>query len=89
MLQVPVANTLLPYGGFGVGYYFFDGGDISLSGRVGYGPLAGLELRLTRDLALFGEARWLFLEPSASGLAGVDKVRLDGFGINAGIMLLF
>jgi opacity protein-like surface antigen len=89
MLQFPVGNTVLPYGGFGVGYYFFDGGDFSLKDRVGYGPLAGLELRLTRDVALFGEARWLFLEPDVSGVPGVDKARLDGFGINAGIMLLF
>jgi len=88
-LQLPIANTVIPYGGFGVGYYFFDGGDINLKNQVGYGPVAGLELRLSRDLAVFGEARWLFLEPEVSGLPGVDKARLDGFGINAGIMLLF
>jgi hypothetical protein len=89
LLQFPIANTVLPYGGFGVGYYLFDGGDFSLENNLGYGPVAGVELRLTRDLALFGEARWLFLESDVSGVPGVDKARLDGFGVNAGLMLLF
>lgn len=89
MLQVPVANVLIPYGGFGVGYYIFDGGDVDLDDTVGYGPLAGVELRLASAVALFGEARWLFLEPDVSGWLGRGRARLDGFGVTAGIMVLF
>ncbi|MGA1236545.1 MAG: hypothetical protein ACO34E_06725 [Limisphaerales bacterium] len=89
MLQLPVANVLIPYGGFGVGYYIFDGGDVGLDNAVGYGPLAGVELRIASAVALFGEARWLFLEPDVSGWMGRDRVRLDGFGVTAGIMVLF
>jgi hypothetical protein len=88
-LQLPIAKRILPYGGFGVGYYFFDGGDIDLGDELGYGPLAGLELRLGRGLAIFGEARWLFLEPDDRSSGGASSVKLDGFGINAGIMFLF
>jgi hypothetical protein len=86
MFQLPIKNILLPYGGMGVGYYFFDGGDIRLEDRVGYGPLAGLEIRLGNSVALFGEARWLYLEPKVSG---GGSVKLDSFGINAGLMFLF
>jgi opacity protein-like surface antigen len=86
LAQFPIANRILPYGGFGVGYYFFEGGDLRLEDRVGFGPLAGLELRLTSGFAIFGEARWLFLEPK---LSGGGSVRMDSFGINAGLMFLF
>jgi opacity protein-like surface antigen len=89
ILQLPIGNVLLPYGGMGVGYYFFDGGDLDLDNQVGYGPLAGVELRLSRAVALFGEARWLFLEPEVGGSGDLDKIRLDSFGVNAGIMFLF
>jgi len=88
-LQLPIANRILPYGGFGVGYYFFDGGTPELENHVGYGPLAGLEVRLSSSLAIFGEARWLFLETDIKSPAGTGSVKLDGFGINAGIMVLF
>ncbi len=89
LLQVPIGKTLLPYGGMGVGYYLFDSGDPELQHELGYGPVAGLELRLGKSVAIFGEARWLFLEPKVKGSATLDKASLDSFGVNAGIMFLF
>jgi len=89
LLQVPLGKTLLPYGGMGVGYYLFDSGDPQLQHELGYGPLAGLELRLGRSVAIFGEARWLFLEPDVKGSSTLSKALLDSFGVNAGIMFLF
>jgi hypothetical protein len=87
--QFPIANRILPYGGFGVGYYVFDGSALDLEDRVGYGPLAGLELRLTQSFAIFGEARWLFLDPKIQSPSGLGSAKLGGFGINAGLMVLF
>jgi opacity protein-like surface antigen len=89
LLQVPIGKTLLPYGGMGVGYYLFDSGNPKLQHSLGYGPLAGLELRLGRSIAIFGEARWLFLEPDVKGSSTLTKASLDSFGVNAGIMFLF
>jgi hypothetical protein len=89
LLQVPIGKVLLPYGGMGVGYYLFDGGDPELEHALGYGPVAGLEVRLGRAVALFGEARWLFLEADVDGSPTLDKASLDSFGVNVGIMFLF
>jgi len=89
LLQVPLGRAVLPYGGMGIGYYLFDGGDYELEHSLGYGPVAGLEIRLGASVALFGEARWLFLEPDISNSSTLDKISLDSFGVNAGIMFLF
>jgi len=87
--QFPIANIVLPYAGMGVGYYFFNGGDLDLSSCVGYGPVGGVEVRVTPSFAIFGEARYLFLEPQAWALPGNPNLEAGGFGINAGVMFLF
>ena len=91
-LNVPIlGERIRPYAGVGGGYYYFEAGDVELDSNVGYFPLVGLEVGLRR-VAVFAEARWLFLETDRDAaleeLGGLEA-DVDGLGINAGLLFRF
>jgi len=91
-LNIPIlGERIVPYAGVGAGYYLFDADDVDLDDNVGYFPLVGLEVG-TRRVALFVEARWLFLETDTDAaleeLGDLDA-EVDGLGINAGLLFRF
>jgi hypothetical protein len=72
-LNVPMfGERIVPYAGVGVGEYLFDADDVDLDDSVGYFPLVGLEVG-TRRVALFAEARWLFLQTDTDAAGGVER----------------
>lgn len=91
-LNIPLlGERIVPYAGVGAGYYLFEADDVDLDNNVGYFPLVGLEVGLRR-VALFAEARWLFLQTDTDAglgeLGGLDA-DVDGLGINAGLLFRF
>jgi hypothetical protein len=91
-LNVPMlGERIVPYVGVGAGYYLFEADDVDLDNNVGYFPLVGLEVGLRR-VALFAEARWLFLQTDTDaglGELGDLDADVDGLGINAGLLFRF
>jgi hypothetical protein len=94
-VNIPLlGERIVPYAGIGVGWYFFEADDIDLDDDFGYFPLVGLEVG-TRSVALFAEARWLFLEADADvgsaleDLIDFDEADIDGLGINVGLLFRF
>lgn len=92
-LNLPLlGERIVPYVGVGGGYYLFQADDVDLDDDGGFFPLMGLEAGLRR-VALFAEARWLFLETDADTtlgeLAGIDEADMDGLGINVGLLFRF
>lgn len=92
-LNLPLlGERIVPYAGFGGGYYIFEADDVDLDDDVGYFPLVGLEVGFRR-LAIFGEARWLFLETdvdsAVEGLDDIDEADIDGVGVNVGLLFRF
>ncbi len=89
-LNLPLlGERIVPYAGVGGGYYLFDADDGDLDDDVGFFPLLGLEAGFQR-VALFAEARWLFLETDAEGVVGdVVEADVDGLGINVGLLFRF
>ena len=91
---VATASVNLPigffnaYGGVGAGYYIFQDDDaVELDDEFGYFPFVGTQIDIGRNFALFGEVRWLELEPDLSGTT--TDVDLSGYGVTAGILLRF
>jgi hypothetical protein len=92
-LNLPLlGERIVPYVGAGGGYYFFEADDVDLDDDVGYFPLAGLEVGFRR-VAVFGEARWLFLKTDVDSaldeLADLDEADVDGLGVNVGLLFRF
>ena len=92
-LNLPLlGERIIPYVGAGGGYYFFEADDVDLDDDVGYFPLVGLEVGFRR-VAIFGEARWLFLETDVDSaldeLADLDEADVDGLGVNVGLLFRF
>ena len=86
MIQLPLlSKTVNPYAGVGVGYYMFQSGDVRLEDSVGVAPLLGCEVRLGKEkhFGLFGEVRWLFLDPDFEDTSG--SADLSGVGVNLGV----
>lgn len=87
-----LGERIVPYVGVGAGWYLFEADDGDLDDDVGYFPLVGLEAGFRR-VALFAEARWLFLETDADAaleaLEGIDEADVDGLGINVGLLFRF
>jgi hypothetical protein len=87
-----LGERIVPYAGVGAGYYIFEGDDADLDDDVGFFPLVGLEAGLKR-VALFAEARWLFLEADVDDavdeLEDLDDADVDGLGINVGLLFRF
>jgi opacity protein-like surface antigen len=93
LLNFPMAGErIVPYVGAGAGYYLFEADDADLDNKVGFFPLAGLEIGLWR-VSLLAEARWLFLQTdveSAKGeLRNLREADVDGLGINLGVLFRF
>lgn len=101
LLKMGVADTLMVYGGGGVGYYMLDAdfeyptavaGDINLDDEVGWFVVGGAELYLTDNLAIIGEVKYTAMEGHAEK-DDIDEIKegrdidLAGFGANAGLML--
>ena len=87
-----MGSRIIPYVGAGGGYYIFEADDVDLDDDVGYFPLVGMEVGLRR-VALFAEARWLFLETDVDSaldeLGNIDDADVDGLGINVGLLFRF
>jgi len=93
LLKFPMfGEFFVPYVGAGAGYYLFEATDADLQDKVGFFPLAGLEIGLWR-VSLLAEARWLFLQTdveSAKGeLKNLREADIDGLGINVGVLFRF
>jgi len=93
LLNIPLADNIIPYAGAGAGYYFFDADEVDLDDAVGFFALAGLELWLSEDMGLFGEVRWLWLEADVDASRDEfedlddDEVNADGLGVNVGLLI--
>jgi hypothetical protein len=87
-----LGERIVPYAGIGGGYYIFEADDVDLDDDVGYFPLVGLEVGFRR-VALFAEARWLFLEADVDSaldeLEDLDDADVDGLGVNVGLLFRF
>ena len=93
LLNFPMAGErIVPYIGAGAGYYLFEAQDADLDNKVGFFPLAGLEIGLWR-ISFVAEARWLFLQTdveSARGeLRNLLEADVDGLGVNLGVLFRF
>jgi hypothetical protein len=91
-LNLANRSKLTPYIGGGAGYYFMkikgDGGESeSLKNQVGGYGIAGLEIELGEGFCIFAEGKYTVV--SAQDKGGGPKVKLDGFGGNAGLMIKF
>lgn len=92
-LNLPLlGERILPYAGVGGGYYMFEADDVDLDNDVGYFPLVGLEVGFQR-VAIFGEARWLFLKTDVDSaldeLKNLNEADIDGLGVNVGLLFRF
>jgi opacity protein-like surface antigen len=93
LLNFPMAGErIVPYVGAGAGYYLFEADDANFDNKVGFFPLAGLEIGLWR-ISFLAEARWLFLQTdieSAKGeLQNLRGADIDGLGVNLGVLFRF
>lgn len=80
-------DTVEPYAGIGVGYYFMDSDDISTDDSQAVFPLVGMDLRLPETkLRIFGEVRYMFFDDDISD--DIDS-SMDGLGANLGVRWTF
>lgn len=97
IIKFPISDSLTPYVGGGAGYYMFDvdsdndGVKVDVDDEFGWFALAGVEIGLSKQVSLFAEGKytWLDVTAKATGM-GVDvseDASMDGFGGNAGLML--
>lgn len=80
------AKLGLFYGGVGIGYYIFSG-DYSPKNSLGGFAAAGVEITLL-GLGVFGELRYLWLEPDLDSSIG-GSADMSGVGANIGVILPF
>jgi opacity protein-like surface antigen len=85
-------ERIVPYVGAGVGYYLFEAEGSDLDNKVGFFPLAGLEIGLWR-VSFLAEVRWLFLQTDVESTRGelrnLREAEVDGLGINLGVLFRF
>ena len=93
VVNLTIAEKLIPYIGGGAGYYFMDGKDpdgnkVDIKDEVGAFAVAGLEIEIGEEVALFAEAKYTWLQIKEVEKVELDTAqKLDGFGANAGLML--
>ena len=101
-INLPLSEQAIPYVGGGAGYYFIDakvkgpGVDESadVDNQVGWYAVAGLQIKLSGQVALFGEGKYTGVEAKAKDdkMDDLDQdldFDLSGFGANAGLMLIW
>ena len=87
LLRLSLFDTIEPYGGLGVGQYFFSATGIETSDQQAIFPIAGLDVHLpTTNITLTGEARWMFFTDSVSDEVDSD---VDGLALSLGVMWSF
>ena len=65
-----------------------DGNKVDIDDEIGGYVVAGIEIELGEDVAIFGEAKYTWLEIKKVEEVDLDENnKLDGFGANAGLML--
>jgi hypothetical protein len=95
LLRLPLLeDRLVPYAGFGIGYYMFTDSDlVEVDNDVGYYPVVGVELHFgaEKQWAVFGEARWLFIFSDVDAATGssFNSDDMSGVGFNLGLSLKF
>ena len=92
-INIPNRSKFTPYIGGGAGYFFMtvkgdSGGSTSLKNEIGGYGIAGVEIELAEGLCLFAEGKYTVVSEQDKDEIG-PKVKLDGFGADAGIMLKF
>ena len=91
-IGIPFGEAISPYGGIGMGYYFFDADEADVDDEVGFFALGGLELHLREGVSLFGEIRYFVLEADVKDALDEvedldDELSFDGYGVNFGLSL--
>ena len=108
---LPLGPTFSVYGGPGVGYYLFDGQisseqgprdvtyDVEVDDEGGWYALLGARAQLARNLALFVEGKYTWIDTSVEKLddvgreTGIDWMGGDldfsGLALNAGMLFTF
>ena len=97
-----VEDQLTLYAGGGGGYYIspeFEAeilgveGDVDFDDEFGFFVVGGVELMLSEQVSLFGEAKhtWLELEEVESDFGDEEDIELEltGLGVNAGLLLVW
>jgi len=97
IIKFPISDMLVPYVGGGAGYYMFDidnndsAVDISVDDEFGFFALAGVEVGLSKQVSLFAEGKYTWLDVTAKasggGMSESEDASMNGFGGNAGLML--
>jgi len=92
-LNIPNRSKCTPYIGGGVGYFFMnaksdDGESHSLDSVLGGYGIVGLEFELAEGLCFFAEGKYTVVSAQDKD-EGSPKIKLDGFGASAGLMLKF
>ena len=102
---LPLGNTFSLYGGPGAGYYVIDGEfmneqgpwtryyDIDLDDDFGFYALLGARAQLARNIALYLEGKYTWVETSfereADFLGIAQDLDLSGFAFDAGMLFTF
>lgn len=98
VLNIPVMETSKLYAGLGLGYYMFDADvkladgtkpDADAGDKVGYYFIAGAEMGVQEFAALFAEVKYTVVKADdiKVGVDGLDNGKLDGVGVNLGLMV--
>lgn len=91
-LNLPNSSKLTPYLGGGAGYFFMNakngGESTSLKNVVGGYGIVGVEIELAEGFCLFAEGKYTVVS-AQSKEDDSPKIKLDGFGADAGLMLKF
>ncbi len=111
---LPLTDAVSLYGGPGAGYYYFDGEftssqgpwdttyDMDLDNDAGFYALLGTRIRLARNVALFFEGKYTWVETSPERMTAFEetqpdirpprideKIDFSGLALNAGLLFTF
>lgn len=89
LLDYEVADGANPYVGVGAGYYFFDvddEGGYDVDDDYGVYGLVGWDQNINKQVSVFAEAKYLWLEPDVDGPYGFsDDIDAGGCGVTLGL----
>ena len=102
---LPLGETFSLYGGPGIGYYFFDGEfrstqgpvkitrNIDIDNDVGFYALFGARAQLARNMAIFAEGKYTWIETTVKHTVDIFTAKQDldfsGFALQAGMIFSF